>query len=69
MRAQNLILNMEEIAEEIELPDMFEYENYWLRAPKPMSNDTLQDFLKSNICWVSILNGFSELYLIIFMIC
>lgn len=43
---------MEEIAEEIELPDMFDYENYWLQAPQPMTNDTLQDFLKANI-WAS----------------
>ena len=40
---------------DIELPVMFEYDNWWLDAEKPMTDDCLAAFLKKHF-WENELN-------------
>ena len=39
----------EEVSSDIDLPDMFEFENWWVEAGQPMTDEQLSDFLKQNL--------------------
>ena len=39
----------EDESSEIDLPEIFEYENWWLEAEQPMTDKELTEFLKQNL--------------------
>ena len=47
--ARTRALTHEEESSDIDLPDMFEYENWWMEAEQHMTDQQLADFLKQNL--------------------
>ena len=47
--ARTRAVTHEEESSDIDLPDMFEYENWWMEAEQPMTDQQLADFLKQNL--------------------
>lgn len=39
----------EDESSDIDLPEIFEYENWWMEAEQPMTDQDLNDFLKQNL--------------------
>ena len=49
METKSLKSTQEAESSDIELPDMFEYDNWWLEAEKPMTDECLIAFLKKHL--------------------
>ena len=46
---KSLKSTIEAESSDIELPQMFEYDNWWLKAETPMTDETLSAFLKKHL--------------------